>query len=839
MPLIPLPAGWFRRLASVAVLAGWPAFAPAQDKPADPAQPQNAARVLLDQAKYWRDQNPGLAAESIDRLLAADPDNAEALVFKAQMAIDDRDPATAETLLLHVLAAHPDDWRAPMMLDALRTTPADPALLAEARRLSAEGHKVDAINAYQAAFKAPAPPLAYAVEYYQTVSAAEGLSETAVEELGKLVAAYPANLQFQLAYAQVLTYHEGSREDGIDRLISLAKQPEIAEAARVSWHDALVWSGIDYKAQDQLEAYLALYPSDPELDARQEELTMSLPDKGTRRRMEGYQAMENKDFAAAEADFQAALTLNPQDADAMLMMAMIRRGQGQLAETRSLLEQAIAISPDRRDEFLEPFGGALPDPAPPPAAAAPSADGSDVRKAFLDVEQLTKRGKFAQAEAALRKLMGDQPAPDLLVQLGAIQAAGGRAEAAEASYRRAVAADPHSKPALLGLANVLRSRGKLLDAEALFSRAGDTAAVQSVRQQRAAQMADQAKAALPADRRRLYEAALALDPANPWIRLELARLLQAQGAQAKAWAMMTPVAATASPPAAEVEAALVWAQEHDDNQRIVLLIDLLPQGARTPALTALQDRAQLAVAIGLLMKAPATAQAALLKLAAQPDPAGERVQAIASALIQLGDSGAVKDAVAAALAATAPPTAEQRLHYAAALSRAGLVADAHAMTLTVDASALPARARADYKALADGLTIQQADRLSKAGQTAKARKLVAARLADDPDSAGLNLAASRVSSAEGKPDQALQIAQSVLARNPADQDARMAAVSAAIQGGELDLARTLADAAVAAAPDDPRSYLMLGAIARANGNNPAALANFRKAKALRQQQLDQ
>src|SRR4051812_40475022 len=62
--------------------------------------PNVAAKVLLDQANYWRAQNRLQDAESaLERLLLLEPDNAEALVSLTQLQAERGDRAAAQASL--------------------------------------------------------------------------------------------------------------------------------------------------------------------------------------------------------------------------------------------------------------------------------------------------------------------------------------------------------------------------------------------------------------------------------------------------------------------------------------------------------------------------------------------------------------------------------------------------------------------------------------------------------------------------------------------------------------------------------------------------------------------
>ncbi|MEJ1976571.1 MAG: tetratricopeptide repeat protein [Acetobacteraceae bacterium] len=302
---------------------------------------------------------------------------------------------------------------------------------------------------------------------------------------------------------------------------------------------------------------------------------------------------------------------------------------------------------------------------------------------------------------------------------------------------------------------------------------------------------------------------------------------------------MADVAAGPKPSSAQIQAALIWAGEHNDLARAGTLVSLVPAKDRTPMMVDLQQRASMDAEIRQATAAAdrSTVRSQLLAVAAQPDPAGTRGVAVASAFIRLRDKTGARDAIVAAYRATPQPTAAQRLFYANALARAGDNDDARRLVRQIDPQRLQPLERTAYQGLADGLAIQQSDALSQEGKQAEAYDVLAPHLRADPQNPSLNLALGRLYQSDRRPREALQISEAALQRDPGDLDVRRAAVDAAVNAGELSHAGQLAAAAMQSAPDDPRPYMMVADIARAGGEDGRALAALRKARALRQQQL--
>ncbi|MEJ1976570.1 MAG: tetratricopeptide repeat protein [Acetobacteraceae bacterium] len=473
---------------------------PAASAAVAPTPVASAADALLDQGSYWRTRAPDQAIASLNRLLTGEPDNASALAMLIQIDIDQNQLEAAKALLQHLRTVHPDDPRladldAPFAADKSTRRPR-PGPAFGGRRQAGRSDP-----GLSARLQECPPSDAYAGEYYLTLGSVDGHLDEAQAGLATVLRKNPQDLTMQLAYAKLLSYSEATRADAVDRLQALCKFPSIADEVRIAWRSALLWQGADYRAQAQLETYLQQFPSDPQLDAKREDYKGSLPDEGARDRLAAYQAMQDKNIPEAEKQFQAALTFNPKDVDSMIMMAVIRKQQNRPAEAKQLADAAMALAPDRHDDFVAAMGGN----APATANGGSGSDGSAlVRGEYARVGRLAGRGDYAGAEAALRRLMRGKPPAGAYVQLGYIQLRAGRLAAAEASFRQAIRLSPHDKTGLRGLAGLYAREGNNSAAEALYIQIGDKAALETIAQLQSSQLRTQASNATgPAEKERL------------------------------------------------------------------------------------------------------------------------------------------------------------------------------------------------------------------------------------------------------------------------------------------------------------------------------------------------
>ncbi len=711
-----------RGAASLLAAAGLLAAAAAQAQ-----APDAAVTVLMQQAGFWHAQHhDAQAMASLRRLLRLAPDDADALAMLGRIAAENGETAAAEQALAQLRQAAPADPRIAAIEQALRIGKVAEDSLAEARRLAAAGRPAESLVAYDRVLKGNPPPDWLAAEYYQTLAGTEGGWQRAADGLAAAVRQAPDDLPTQLAYAEVLTYREATRRDGIARLAVLAQNAAIAAPATQAWRQALLWLPDDAGAAEPMAAFAAAHPDDAGIAARLQSARQAAvgADPAAEARAAAFAALDRGALADAAQGFERALTANPADADATGGLGLVRLRQHQSETARTLLARAVALDPAHRARWQSALAAAE---APP-----------------------VNEGK---------------------------------------------------------------------------------ARAQRLREQAAA-------AADPAERRRLYTEALAADPANPWLRLDLARLLVRQGDPETARKLM----AEATGPSASADAlraGIFLAAETEDRATETALIARLPAASRTPEMRATLDEAALQQQIAAALAMPRVmARQQLLALAAAPDPQGTRGAAVARALAGLGEGVAAREAIAAAQAATPGQGAAARLAYAGALLEAGAAGQAQAMLRGLGAvGALTPAQRETLAGLQTGLAVRESDRLREQGKPADAYDRLAPVLAAAPADPGANLALARLYQATHAPREALAIAQAVLARDPASLPARQEAVAAALALGDRRLAATFAAEALDRAPDDPRAWMMAADVEKARGNLREALRDLERARALRRRQL--
>ena len=735
--------------------------------------------------------NPTRAIEAAQRALRLAPNNAQALAVIAQAQASSGQLTAAQQTLAMLEHADPGAPEIGEVQQAIRLGAINPDALANARQLAQQGNAAQAAELYQSLFGGGPPPDSLAVEYYQTLGATPSGYAASVQGLADAARRNPDDLRAQLAYAQALTYRQDTRMQGIDRLQALTAIPAISVQAQNSWRQALGWLPSDQSSVAAIKAYQARFPNDNSAAALlADALNPPHQAPGSQFAREGYDAFHRGDLTQAQQLFQQALNANPNDAAATAGLGLVMLRQGKSADATRLIDRAIALDPKQAPGLRQALAGAQ------------------------------TSGAFAAAQAASNR--GDLPE-------------------AETLYRRLLAQQPGNDGIKLALAGVLAREGDQQEANALLAQV-ENGGGQASQQARAQLLAQQAEA-MPdtAGKIALYRSAVDAAPTDPWLRLNLARALVANGQPGEAQTVMSAVTDVARPSSAALQAGIIFANETNNSAEAMTLIQQVPRRQRTPEMQAMLDQAavqsQIAAAVALAPSDPMSARQQLLALATQPDPTGARGLAIARAFIGLSDPADATTAISAAAAVNPTAGAAARLNWAQGLLAAGNTAAAAAMLADVTPSQLTPDQQQSLNSLRNGIAVRSSDTLNTAGRTADAYDQLAPALARSPDDPALNSALGRLYQTADQPQQALAINQRILAIDPNNADARRGAVAAAIQLGDYSLASRLVTDQMAQNPNDPQNWILAADIAQARGLNADALHDLRQARALREQQL--
>ncbi len=781
-----------------------------------------AIAILVRQAERWLAQDRvDLAVAPIERALAAEPNNPQALAVAARIEVarGNREGASA---YLARLGQGGNRAQVQEVQDAIRASGVDRQGLEEARRLASEGRAAAAVQRYRALFGNQAPPDAYALEYAQALSGAPGTRQEGIEALSRLAARPNATARARLALAQALTFDPPTRLQGIQQLQALAALPEVGGEARRAWAAAIGFSGNDPAMLPAAEAFLQRYPDDPEMRRRVETLrastrTAAAPDPEAAGRQLAFQRLEAGAIGDSARRFQDLLARDPNDADSLGGLGIIRLREGNLAEARDLLGRAMANDPQGGRQWQRAFEGAAYGDELATARAL-------LRRNDLDAAETTAR------RAAIREV---DDRSDIETLLGDIAMRRSDPLAAEARYRAALSRRPGFPPAQAGLTQALRAQGRAPEPRAAgepriaaapegdgFRAEGGTPPLPATA---AAFRAEAARVADPGAAAVLLRNAMAAAPENPWIRLDLARALRRQGRGTEGRALVEELASR-TPTPDNIYAAALLAEEDGRTPDADALLARIPQGRRTADMarlaTRIRTQREVVAAAAMMAASPLDGRSQLLSLAARPDPTGSTAGAVIRAFSDANDRIGAAEAGRVAVVANRGQV-PARVAIAGALLAAGLEAEATAVAAEIEAGNPSAEVRRDLAVLRSGAAIRAADRLNEAGDQVQAFERLRPALAQ-PENRDAQLALARLYLGARQPAEALRVAEATLMRDPRNIDARRTAIEAAIATGDRARAARLLAEGQSAMPSDARVLLLEARVARDAGDGPRA-----------------
>lgn len=700
------------RLRQLACLAAWGALGAA-----GPAAAQGDARTALaEQGVYW--QSLGrleLAEASWRKLLSADPRSADAMYGMSQVELARGNIDAARGWIARLRAAHPGDPRAIQFEARSPQSGAQATDLQLARSAARSGRTAEAVQMYRTIFNNRAPPEPLALEFYQLLGASAGGWDEGRRGLEQLVRDKPDHLDYKLALAQLQTYREPTRREGIRSLVDLSKQAATAAAARASWRQALLW--LDARAADAAlyRDYLATQ-SDPAVAQRLRDLTDARPqvaEPGAADPLRpGFAALERGELSTAERRFREALRLRPGNPDALGGLGLVRLRQERFAQAQDLLQRASKAgarkwaSALRSATYWNLFHQA--------DAARGRNDPSAARSLLERAVQLDPR------ESAGRTALAD------------LQLEAGDLGAAEEGYARVLEMKPGDTQALRGLITTYARQGRVNDALVLSRRlgpreAGQLAILQSIRVDQArAQARRQSETGLLADAQRTLEEALVADPGSAWIRHDLALLYRRQGLEARARQVMESVPASQRDTADDLHTRALLAADAGDPAAALQYLERLPASSRTPEIAQLQRRLwaldQTLRARGLVRQGQTDAARNLLARTESTLGAEIPRETIGPLALAYGDVGDTTRALSLSrqLASKGEPiSVADRLLHASLLFKANQDAELAVVLEELQTADMTGAQRKDFDALRAGYDARQAGaRLAAGGDVA-------------------------------------------------------------------------------------------------------------------------
>lgn len=409
---------------------------------------------------------------------------------------------------------------------------------------------------------------------------------------------------------------------------------------------------------------------------------------------------------------------------------------------------------------------------------------------------------------------------------------------AEQTLRSLLNDDPQNAAARENLYYVLREQNKSAEAQAMLQ-----TLPQSLRQK----LQPRVVAGMPGDALRRQAQAqvsggnpagaiatlregVARYPDDPWLRLDLARLLQKSGNGSEASSLMSAAYRPGASNSALYAAAL-FASENGAWQQAQTLLARIPGGSQTSDMRDLRQRVnynlQLVTAENYLAQGNTIAASNTLRaMASTPPKAPADAGKLARLLAESGDLttavSLVRNNISSGVSGNAGDYADQ----IAVLNQAGLTGEAQNLISNpqLQASSTPTQ----LASIRNGYVINEADRLREQGNYAAAYDKLIRAMQSDPQNTDLMFAMARLYQSGKMNKEAGVVYDYLMTRDTPNQDARAGAIDVALSAGNNDRAEQLAGGL--RQDNSPDRLLLLARVAEAQGHHQQAMTYLRSAR---------
>ncbi|WP_425325306.1 cellulose synthase subunit BcsC-related outer membrane protein [Phytobacter massiliensis] len=773
-----------------------------------------ALKALFDQANYWHEKShDDLAMESLKKVLMVDANNTQAMYLMALWAQQNGDLQTAAQWRGRLAQVSPDDAGLQALDNAKQLTQVPQGQLSLARQQARSGNVPAALATWRSMFNGDTPPPSLAPEYYQTMAGDKALYPQALAQMKSFVAQNPQDTAARVALGKMLTWREETRRDGILLLEPMASGSKEADDGL---RQALLWLAPQAGDERFYDTWLQRHPQDADVQ------NYYRKNIGGAAKGAGYEALNSGDASMAKRQFEQVLQTNPDDADALAGMGYIAQRSGDYKAASQFLSRAASQGGEASQERQT------------------QAEDAAFYGQLAQAQQALKEGNLSQALALsspLAQQSGERGTAAKLFRADVLRQNKDYPQA-EQILREVLTDQPQNASARENLYYVLREQNKTADAQAMLRtlpanlqarlqpRVATGAPGDPVRRQAqqlaAAGNTEQAIAVL--------RQGVTQVPGDPWLRLDLARLLQKSGQEGEAATVMIPLGREGAG-ASSLYAAALYASESGAWQQANSLLARINPASRNAQIRELSVRVnynlQMATAERYLAQGNMTAAANTLKaLASQPPESPVDAGKLARMLARTGDLTTAVALVRGNMKQGVQGNAGDYADQIAVLNQAGLTQEALTFMSNPDVQARSTPAQ--LAGVRNGYVINEADELREQGNYAAAYDKLIRALQNDPQNTDLMFAMGRLYQTGKMNKEAGVLYDYLMTRDSEDQAARVGAIDVALAENNVEKAQTLARGL--RSDNSPDRLLLLARLEEAQGNHQQAMTYLRSAR---------
>ncbi len=802
--------------------------------PTEPEAPAALERHLLDQAKYWEDRyNEAASLEALQKLLTINATNEKALFQLGRHKAKGGEIEEARLYVNRLQEAEADPELIERLTLLIRLYQDQGQRLEQARELARQDNLEAALEGYRAIFGNNPPEGELATEFYHTMAGIEPLWDEAVEGLRLEAERSPENRRALFTLAEVLTYREETRREGLTELSRFFNDSVYSDRAQTAYRNGLLWLGGRLEDQPIYEDYLERFPDDGAIqDKLAQVVSPPLIDEATALVNKGYAELFEDKLRAAQASFLQALEENAQDANAHAGLGLTLLRQDDFAGAENAFIAAAQADPEIVPDITDAFNAAA------------------FWRRYHEAERAREEDDLQRAEEILFEI-ADLELDDARYArqaLANVYADIGQYDQSEELFRELREDYPTDLDIAVGYINALREQERFEEAvevgKSLPGEAREQIGLNTIEALVLRQRADAAKeAGNVVLARRELEAALNLDPTDPWLQLDYAVLLN-QLDDVRAADEVMAIMADQVPLENDAKVALsIYASQRGDWDRAIELLQSIPAGERKSGDQQLLGEAIFSrELIRANLEAAAEEFSAARRILAQLQAANPndtvRLVRIADVYVQAGAPGTAVSLLQRVLRQgdLSQLDADTLLRMSQILGEAGERAEANDLIAELRSRPeLPQNLDVELARMRRSSVLERSRALMEEKNYAMSFEALQPFLEPGRANAEILRLAAEIHQRAGFPERAFLYYSEALDYDSRNLDSIRGAVGTAIQTGNIEAASSILDEALSLMPDLPDLYLLVADLAQAAGDKFAAIEALEAARRL---QLD-
>ncbi|WP_293779040.1 cellulose synthase subunit BcsC-related outer membrane protein [uncultured Oxalicibacterium sp.] len=767
-------------------------------------------KALLQAATLWDGKDrPDLARDFLQKALLIKPDAPQVLSMLGEIALRSGRNAEALGYLQQLEKVAPNSPFLADLRNSYRLATYDKDTVARMRLLARAGQIDEAGQLLKQLYPNGPPHGEAALEYYSIIGSAPRNAAQAANALGQLYRE-TGDVRYRLGQLNILANNYDNRHAAIKGYEELARAPSInTRRLQEAWRLNLYRLPNDARTVAAIRRYLSVFPDDQAMvtqiasvqrNAEEEHRVaaaggsavvsdLASTDPNIVARGRALEALNKGDLDAAEAQLQRLLRVRADDPQILGGLGMIRFKRGDHAAADEWFVRANRATPGGSREWREMI--------------VTTRFAQNMRAA----DQLLEQQRLLEAEAMVRNALSLRPNDvDALALLANIRLADGDNKEAESLFRDALKREPDNGRAMRGLVSLLARSDHREEAHALL----DAFAQRFPKQEnkyagvRADLLREEADTYLAAGRPshaiQSLEAAIVLQPADPWHRFTLAKVYDSLNLPALARRVMEEgVQLAPKDPGMRYANALNLISQGDNKAALQELATIVEKD-RTQGMKDTEVRAGLNLAVedarlalGRDLPEEAREIMAQAERIATNQPGMTAIEQVAEAWFSFDQPERGLALMKSRLKPSSP--VENQLYYASLLNRAGKDEELQAFMPQLD-DVVAQQSKADplapnvlrLREIRNALQDRDLVRMTDAGMIGDARRRVAQRAEGEQNDSSLRTLARQWLIVR-KPDQAIILLKELKARHPNDTEVRSDLTIAYYDAREMRLAR--------------------------------------------------